>query len=246
MSATNPIRWRRCLLAAVTAGVCVVALGGRGSGGHKPSASSHASSELDFSECMRSHGVTGFPDPSPGGGGLNIAGTGINPSSPAFKAAQATRKKLLPGGGPGSRHATEQPATCSSSCRARSTSTPPRSSRPPRRAIFADPPGPRRLDSGRTAAGRRCGNRVSRRSTRCGARVKAASDLDSTNKRFECLESVAEPISSNRAAERAWRAVPAGARERLEPVSRRRRSLGKRRTGFEPATSSLGSLRSTD
>jgi hypothetical protein len=108
MSATNPITWRRCLLAAVTAAVCVVALGGCGSAGHKPSASSHASSELAFSECMRSHGVTGFPDPGPGGGGLNIAGTGINPSSPAFEAAQATCKKLLHGGGPGSRHATEQ------------------------------------------------------------------------------------------------------------------------------------------
>jgi hypothetical protein len=57
---------------------------------------------------MRNHGVSGFPDPNPGGGGLNIAGTGINPFSPSFKAAQATCRGLLPGGGPGSRRASEQ------------------------------------------------------------------------------------------------------------------------------------------
>jgi hypothetical protein len=57
---------------------------------------------------MRSHGVTSFPDPNPGGGGLNIAGTGIEPFSPAFEAARATCGKLLPGGGPGSRRASEQ------------------------------------------------------------------------------------------------------------------------------------------
>jgi hypothetical protein len=57
---------------------------------------------------MRSHGVTGFPDPNSGGGGINIAGTGLNPFSPAFKAARATCRKLLPGGGPGTRKASEQ------------------------------------------------------------------------------------------------------------------------------------------
>ena len=107
MFAANPIHRRRSLLAAVTAGVCVLAVAGCGSSGHKPSGSSHASSQLAFAECMRSHGVTGFPDPS-GRGGINLAGTGINPFSPAFKAAQASCRKLLPGGGPGSRQATEQ------------------------------------------------------------------------------------------------------------------------------------------
>jgi hypothetical protein len=49
---------------------------------------------------MRAHGVTGFPDPSPGGG-INLSGSsGINPFSPAFTAAQASCRKLLPGGGP--------------------------------------------------------------------------------------------------------------------------------------------------
>jgi hypothetical protein len=56
---------------------------------------------------MRSHGVAGFPDPG-AQGGINLAGTGITPFSPAFKAAQSSCDKLLPGGGPGSRPATEQ------------------------------------------------------------------------------------------------------------------------------------------
>jgi hypothetical protein len=49
---------------------------------------------------MRSHGVPNFPDPSHGGGGIQIP-NGINPQSPAFQAAQKTCFKLLPGGGPG-------------------------------------------------------------------------------------------------------------------------------------------------
>jgi len=51
---------------------------------------------------MRAHGVTNFPDPGggAGGGGINLNGTGINPQSPAFRAAQSTCFHLMPGGGP--------------------------------------------------------------------------------------------------------------------------------------------------
>jgi hypothetical protein len=55
---------------------------------------------IKFSECMRSHGVSNFPDPS-SGGGINIPnGSGIDPQSPAFQSAQKACSKLLPGGGP--------------------------------------------------------------------------------------------------------------------------------------------------
>jgi hypothetical protein len=55
---------------------------------------------LAFSQCMGSHVVPNFPDPS-AGRGINIAhGTNINPFSPSFKTAQAQCHKLLPGGGP--------------------------------------------------------------------------------------------------------------------------------------------------
>jgi hypothetical protein len=104
-NAATPRRGQR-LLASITVGVCAVAIAGCGSAGRKPSASSPAHTQLAFSECMRSHGVTGFPDPS-GGGGINLDGTGINPASPAFQAAQAACNKLLPGGGPPA-HASEQ------------------------------------------------------------------------------------------------------------------------------------------
>jgi hypothetical protein len=100
MSATIPTQpCRHRPLALLTAGICLAAVAGCGSSAHKPSASSHGGSFLAFSLCMRSHGVTGFPDPS-ARGGINLAGTGVNPSSPAFEAAQATCKNQLPGGGP--------------------------------------------------------------------------------------------------------------------------------------------------
>lgn len=50
---------------------------------------------LAMSRCMRTHGVPDFPDPQfgkgPNGGlGIRLSGSGINPSSPAFQAAQKT------------------------------------------------------------------------------------------------------------------------------------------------------------
>jgi hypothetical protein len=55
---------------------------------------------------MRSHGVPNFPDPASGSNGVGFRisigpSSGINPFSPAFKAAQSKCGKLLPGGGPG-------------------------------------------------------------------------------------------------------------------------------------------------
>jgi hypothetical protein len=90
----------------IVALACGVALSACGSSSKKSAADRGGNSMIAFSKCMRANGVTNFPDPS-GGGGLNIAGTGINPQAPAFKSAQAACFKLLPGGGP-STHATEQ------------------------------------------------------------------------------------------------------------------------------------------
>jgi hypothetical protein len=56
---------------------------------------------LQFSQCMRAHGVPNFPDPqfnSNGGISLHIsANSGIDPNSPIFKAAQQACQSLLPG-----------------------------------------------------------------------------------------------------------------------------------------------------
>jgi hypothetical protein len=59
---------------------------------------------------MRSHGVPNFPDPTPNGGGFNLNNVaGISASAPAFNAAQAACKNLMPvkrpPSGPPSAHA---------------------------------------------------------------------------------------------------------------------------------------------
>ena len=56
---------------------------------------------LDFSKCMRDHGIE-FPDPQFEGGGVRVQmGDDIDPTSQAFQDAQAACGDLLPGGGPG-------------------------------------------------------------------------------------------------------------------------------------------------
>ncbi|MGO9898427.1 MAG: hypothetical protein ACLP0J_01765 [Solirubrobacteraceae bacterium] len=84
---------------------CTTAIAACGSSGNR-SQSVHQNGFLAFSECMRSHGVPNFPDPS-SGGGIHLS-SGMNPSSPAFKAAQASCYKLMPGGGPGAAHPSAQ------------------------------------------------------------------------------------------------------------------------------------------
>jgi hypothetical protein len=57
---------------------------------------------LKFSACMRSHGVPNFPTPSFEGGAVRLslkAGTGVDPRSPQFQAAQQACHTYLPGGG---------------------------------------------------------------------------------------------------------------------------------------------------
>ena len=62
---------------------------------------------LQFSQCMRAHGIANFPDPQFSGGSGGPQGvrlqlpSGINPKSPQFTAAQSACQSLLPGGGPG-------------------------------------------------------------------------------------------------------------------------------------------------
>jgi hypothetical protein len=59
-----------------------------------------------FSQCMRAHGVTDFPDPqsagSGNGGGISIqvsggGGSDLDPNNPTFTAAQKACRALMPG-----------------------------------------------------------------------------------------------------------------------------------------------------
>jgi hypothetical protein len=74
---------------------------GKASSGSTTPGTTLANAPLAYSRCMRSHGVPNFPDPNPGGGFTFHPG-GIDPSSPAFTAAQAKCQKLMGGPAPGS------------------------------------------------------------------------------------------------------------------------------------------------
>ena len=69
---------------------------GRSGRGAPASQAQLQSDALKYSQCMRSHGLHNFPDPSPGGGFVFQAGSGITPGSPAFQAAQAKCQKYNP------------------------------------------------------------------------------------------------------------------------------------------------------
>jgi hypothetical protein len=98
-------------VAAVGCALVLEACGG--SAGYDPAAATNPStnSPLRLSQCMHSHGIKNFPDPTaaPGGGtGLSLATSpgsetviadGITFSGPAFDADAKACAKLLPGGG---------------------------------------------------------------------------------------------------------------------------------------------------
>ncbi len=62
-----------------------------------------------FARCMRASGVSNFPDPQPGAG-LLFSVTGLDRSSPAFKAAQTKCMHLLSSGGPPGPGSTTHPS----------------------------------------------------------------------------------------------------------------------------------------
>lgn len=92
------------------AAVCSAVVIGACGSAHEPRGRAGAaihSGALAFANCMRNHGVPNFPDPSGAGPGIDLAGTGINPQSPAFESARTACRKLSPGAA-GAPRATEQ------------------------------------------------------------------------------------------------------------------------------------------
>lgn len=57
--------------------------------------------QLKYARCMRSHGITKFPDPNNGGGKQSLSQYGIDTNSPAFKAADKACASLLGAGSNG-------------------------------------------------------------------------------------------------------------------------------------------------
>jgi hypothetical protein len=102
-------RFYAVLITLVVISTCSVLIAACGSSGGQSSGAATGSAEipaLKLADCMRSHGVPNFPDPSSGGGGVNLT-SGVNPQSPAFKSARRACAKLVPGGKPGGSSATE-------------------------------------------------------------------------------------------------------------------------------------------
>lgn len=69
----------------------------------KPSAAQQQKDQqamLKFADCMRSHGIKDFPDPTTSSGISISAGPGsdLDPNNPAFQAAQTACQHYLPGG----------------------------------------------------------------------------------------------------------------------------------------------------
>jgi hypothetical protein len=74
------------------------ASGASGASGSQP-ASSVYQEKLQYAQCMRSHGITTFPDPNSNGAIVITSKDNIDQSSPQYAAASSTCLKGLPGGG---------------------------------------------------------------------------------------------------------------------------------------------------
>jgi hypothetical protein len=78
------------------AALLAAACGGSGSPG--TAANTAAQQALKYSQCMRSHGLPGFPDPDSQGGLEITPQAHLNPGSPQFQSAQRACRHLEPGG----------------------------------------------------------------------------------------------------------------------------------------------------
>jgi hypothetical protein len=102
---------RRFIPTFVIAGAVAVLAAGCGGGGSSPSsaarsgaaASDPAGAAVAFAACIRSHGLSSYPDPVVSESGnrtnIKISPGGIDPNSAAFKSASRACGHLLPGGG---------------------------------------------------------------------------------------------------------------------------------------------------
>jgi hypothetical protein len=85
------------LMAAAFAGALLLAACGSSSPGTGTAAAAGGRDPaLQFAKCMRSHGVTNFPDPGAGGSIQIGPDSGINARSPAFQAAQKACARYAP------------------------------------------------------------------------------------------------------------------------------------------------------
>jgi hypothetical protein len=82
---------------AVGCALAIVACGSSKSSG--TATSSTYATGVKYSDCMRSHGVPNFPDPSPSGQVPGAGNSAINEQSPGFQSAASACAQLQPGAG---------------------------------------------------------------------------------------------------------------------------------------------------
>ncbi len=108
----SPVALALIAIAALISGCGSSASAGTGAGGSGNTAAS-AQQAVKFAQCMRSNGVSNFPDPN-GSGKLTIDavanGSSVNTNSPAFKQAISACKDLEPAGFTGSKRSSQQQA----------------------------------------------------------------------------------------------------------------------------------------
>ena len=98
-----PIKWMVAITALLGVGVLAAGCGGSSDPGATGSASGsssggQAAQGVAYTTCMRSHGVSNFPDPTLGpGGGLTFQGS-FDQNSPTYQAAAQACRSLKPGG----------------------------------------------------------------------------------------------------------------------------------------------------
>jgi hypothetical protein len=97
------MRWATVIGTAL--GIAVMTAGCGGSNGSGSSGSGSTKAQfLAYSRCMRSHGVSDFPDPTtPPGGGIAFSinggpGSDLDPNNPTYEAANQACRTLLPAG----------------------------------------------------------------------------------------------------------------------------------------------------
>jgi hypothetical protein len=102
---------RRGFAIAVVAVTCAVVIAACGSSDPSQRGSAKGAvftAALNYSKCMRTHGVPNYPDPKVTGNSVDLGGSGIDPQSPAFQSARQSCQHLLLRGGPGSAHPSAQ------------------------------------------------------------------------------------------------------------------------------------------
>jgi hypothetical protein len=86
----------RSVSIALAAIGCVAVIAACGSSGKPGGTSGSRDPALEEAQCMRSHAVPNFPDPSPGG--PSVIPNWINAQAPAFKSAEKACARYLGGG----------------------------------------------------------------------------------------------------------------------------------------------------